>query len=170
MAKTAIRLKFTDFRGQDVRIHQNSRWNRPFSSKSRILWSGTHNWFGFSGEPRFGRDVRICQNPLWKRPPGSKSHILGVGMSEFVKTHGENGHSAQNHGFQGSGCQNSSKLTVKPAIRLKLSQFRGRDVRICQHPWWKRPFGSNSRILGVGMSEFVNTYGENGHPAQNPTF
>ena len=41
-------------------------------------------------------DVRIHQNPWCKRLSGSKSHILGVGMSEFIKTHCETGHSAQN--------------------------------------------------------------------------
>ena len=117
-----------------------------------------------------GRNVRIYQNPWRKRPFNSKSCILGVGMSEFIKTHCETGHSAQKHGFQGSGCQNSSKLTLKPAIRLKLSHFRGRDVRIYQNPWRKRPSGLKSRILGVWMSEFIKTHCENGHPAPNPTF
>ena len=57
-----------------------------------------------------------------------------------------------------------------PCINLKILHFRGRNVRIYQNPWRKRPFGSKSRILRVEMSEFIKTDGANGHPAKNPTF
>ena len=59
---------------------------------------------------------------------------------------------------------------VKTAIRLKIPHFRGRDVRMYQNPWRKRPFGLKSRISGVGMSEFIKTHGETGHSVQNPGF
>jgi hypothetical protein len=141
-----------------------------------------------------GRVVRILQNPWCKRLPGSKSHILGVGMSEFIKTHGANGYTAKNPTFQGlvcqnlskpivkpairlkiphfreSGCQNSSKPLVQTATRLKIAHFRGWYVRIYQNTWCKRLYGSKSHISRVGMSEFIKTPGENGYPAQNPTF
>ena len=91
-------------------------------------------------------------------------------MSECIKTHGENGHPAQNPTILGSECQNLSNFIVKPAIRLKLSHFRGRDVRMYQIPWRKRPFGSKKRILCVGISEMIKTHGANGHSPRNPAF
>ena len=59
---------------------------------------------------------------------------------------------------------------VKTAIRLKITDFRGRDVRIYQNSWRKRQFGLNSRISGVRMSEFIKTHVETGHSVQNPEF